>query len=217
MDTAFLLLLILVGVALVVVIVIAIWGLISSLASSAPREVALDYEVPWKETSTLDYVAEHVSPVMQEAGYTTERAASELRYSGTHSRIWLIVVVILGFPWSLLFLLAAKLLAVAGGYHGPLFRKRDKLTIKVSPLELGSRVTVNGAMRRDARDQLTDLLAGIGRLRTPAGWYEAGAGNQRYWDGEEWTERTRRTIDQPVVFGPRMQHAQAKARGKTDE
>jgi Protein of unknown function (DUF2510) len=216
LDVAFLLFLIIVGVALVALLLTAIWRLASIAASSPRKEVALDHQVPWKARITLDYLAEHVSPVMEEAGYSTERDASELRYSGTHRRIWLIVLIILLFPGSLLLLLIVKLLAVAGGYHGPLLSKSDNVTMKVSSLDSGSRVTVTGTARRGARDQLTQLLAGIGERRPPAGWYEEGAGIARYWDGEEWTEQTRRAIDRPIVVGPRMQHAQTKARQTND-
>ena len=158
---------------------------------------------------TLDYLEEHVSPVMEEAGYSTERDASELRSSGTHIRIWSILLIILFFPISLLLLLAVKL---ASGNDGALLSRRDSLTIKVSPLGSGSRVTVIGRVGQGARDQLTQLLAGIGEQRTPAGWYEEAAGIERYWDGEKWAQQTRRTTDLPIVVGPRMQHAQTKAR-----
>jgi Protein of unknown function (DUF2510) len=88
--------------------------------------------------------------------------------------------------------------------------------MKVSSLDSGSRVTVTGTARRGTRDQLTQLLAGIGERRPLAGWYEEGAGIARYWDGEEWTEQTRRAIDRLIVVGPRMQHAQTTARQTSD-
>lgn len=209
LDFAFLLFLILLGVAVVVVMATAIWRLVSTAGSSSWRDVALDYEVTWKAGTTLDYLEEHVSPVMEEAGYSTERDASELRSSGTHIRIWSILLIILFFPISLLLLLAVKL---ASGNDGALLSRRDSLTIKVSPLGSGSRVTVIGRVGQGARDQLTQLLAGIGEQRTPAGWYEEAAGIERYWDGEKWAQQTRRTTDLPIVVGPRMQHAQTKAR-----
>lgn len=85
------------------------------------------------------------------------------------------------------------------------------LTMQVSPLDQGSRVSVFGGVSGAAGAQVTQMLAEIGKQRTPAGWYEKGTGIERYWDGAEWTEQTRRTVDLPIVVGPRMQHAQATA------
>jgi hypothetical protein len=217
LDFAFLLFLIIVGLGLVGLILFAIWRLASTAATSPAREVALDYEVPWKVGTTLDYLAERASPILEDAGYSTERDPSELRYSSTHRRVWLIVLIILFFPISLLLLLAVTLLALAGGYRGQLFSNRDQLTMKVSPLDPGSRVTVVGRMPPDQQGQMTELLAGIGKRRASAGWYEEAAGIERYWDGEDWTEQTRRTIDRPIVVGPRMQHAQATERQQTKQ
>ena len=218
LDFAFLLFLIIVGLAVVGLILFAIWRLASTAASSPAREVALEYEVPWKAATTLGYLAERASPIMEDAGYSTERDASELRYSATRRRIWLIVLIILFFPISLLFLLlGVMLLARAGRSPGELFSTSDNLTLKVSPLDSGSRVTVVGTARQDARGQLVELLEGIGTRRASAGWYEEAAEIERYWDGEEWTEETRRTIDRPIVVGPRMQHAQAKGRQQTTQ
>jgi uncharacterized protein DUF2510 len=215
LDFAFLLFLIVVGLGLVGLILFAIWRLVSTAATSPAREVALNYEVPLKVGATLDYLAARASPILEGAGYSTERDSSELRYSSTHRRIWLIVLIILFFPFSLLLLLAVMLLALAGRYRGELFSKRDQLAIKVSPLDPGSRVTVVGTMSSDP--QLTELLEGIGKRRASAGWYEEAAGVERYWDGKDWTEQTRRTIDQPIVVGPRMQHAQATERQQTKQ
>jgi hypothetical protein len=212
LDFAFLLFLIFLGVAVAVVMATAIWRLVSTAGPSSRSDVALDYEVAWKAGTTLDYLEEHVSPVMEEAGYSTERDASELRSWSTHIRIWSILLIILFFPISLLLLLAVKLSSLASGNDGALLSRRDSLTIKVSPLGSGSLVTVIGRVGRGARDQLTQLLAGIGEQRTPAGWYEEAAGIERYWDGEKWAQQTRRTTDLPIVVGPRMQHAQTKAR-----
>jgi hypothetical protein len=215
LDLAFLLFLIIVGLGLVGLILFAIWRLVSTAATSPARELALDYEVPWKVGTTLDYLAERASPILEDAGYSTERDPSELRYSATHRRIWPIVLIILFFPISLLVLLAVALLALAGRYHGQLLSQSDHLTMKVSPRDFGSRLTVIGSLPQDPRGQLTDLLAGIGKRRASAGWYEEAAGIERYWDGEKWTEQTRRTVDQPIVVGPRMQHAQRKGQQQT--
>lgn len=111
LDFAFLLFLILLGVAVVALMVAATWAAVSS----SPREVALDYEVSWKPTTTVDYLAEHVSAVIHDAGYSTDRDALELRYSRTHRRIWLIILVLLFFPISLLLLLAAKTVRTGKG------------------------------------------------------------------------------------------------------
>jgi hypothetical protein len=217
LDFAFLLFLIVVGLGLVGLILFAIWRLASTAATSPARELALDYEVPLKVEATLDYLAERASPILEDAGYSTERDPSALRYSSTHRRIWLIVLIVLLFPISLLLLLAVMLLALAGRYRGQVFSKRDQLTIKVSPLDPGSRVTVVGTMPSDPQGQLTELLEGIGKRRASAGWYEEAAGIERYWDGEDWTEQTRRTIDRPIVVGPRMQHEQATERQQTKQ
>ena len=144
--------------------------------------------------------------ILEDAGYSTERDSSELRYSSTDRRIWLIVLIVLLFPISLLLLLAVMLLASAGRYRGQLFSKTDQLTIKVSPLDPGSRVTVVGTMPSDPQGQLTELLEGIGKRRASAGWYEEAAGIERYWDGEDWTEQIGGAIDRPIVVDPRMQH-----------
>lgn len=34
---------------------------------------------------------------------------------------------------------------------------------------------------------------------TPAGWYDDGSGNQRYWDGQQWTEHTGSAQASPAV------------------
>ena len=216
LDLAFLLFLIIVGLGLVGLILFAIWRLVSTAATSPAREVALDYEVRWNTATTLDYLAAHASPIIEDAGYSVEWDASELRYSATHRRIWPIVLIILFFPLSLLVLLAVALLALLGRYHGQLLSQSDHLMMKVAPLESGSRVTVTGTVRQDLRGQLAELLGGIGERRPPAGWYEEAAGIERYWDGEKWTEQTRRTVDQPILVGPRMQEAQAKGRPQTN-
>jgi len=216
LDLAFLLFLIIVGLGLVGLILFAIWRLVSTGVKSPAGEVALDYEVPWNAATTMDYLAAHASPIMEDAGYSAERDASELRYSATHRRIWPIVLIILFFPISLVVLLGVALLALAGRYHGQLLSQSDHLTMKVSSLDSGSRVTVIGTARQGLRGQLTELLARIGKRRRSAGWYEQAAGIEHYWDGEKWTEQTRRTIDQPIVVGPRMQEAQAKGPQQTN-
>jgi hypothetical protein len=81
----------------------------------------------------------------------------------------------------------------------------DYLLFQLFPAaHAASRLTIHGTLGHQDREGLRETLAGIGDQRRAAGWYPDGSGEERYWDGEAWTEQAR---PERVVVGPRMRDA----------
>jgi hypothetical protein len=96
------------------------------------------------------------------------------------------VLAILFFPLGLLLLLWAA---------------TESLQFQVLTRDGGSRLYVSGKLGHRAHDELRTALAELGEMHSPAGWYPGESGQERYWDGEDWTDQTRPAR---VVVGPRM-------------
>lgn len=190
MDVVFLVLLFALFLGVVALLVLAVVYFISAAVANREERVALEYDLPAEHDDALTRVLDEVAPIMQAVNYKLTWADDSLAFFMRQYRpVWRIVLAVLFFPLGLLLLLWVS---------------TDSVLFQVVQDNGSSRLIVDGEIGHQARDQLHDALAGIGEQHRPAGWYADGAGSERYWDGEAWTDEVR---GERVVVGPRMKSA----------
>ena len=190
MDVVFLVVLFALFLGVLALLVLAVVYFISAAVANREERVALEYDLRADQAEALSRVLDEVAPIMQSANYkVTSADDSQTVFTRQYRPVWRIVLAILLFPLGLLLLLWAK---------------TDSVLFQIVQANGSSRLIVDGEIGHQARDQLASALAGIGQQHAPAGWYPDGAGTERYWDGETWTDEVR---TERVVVGPRMKSA----------
>jgi hypothetical protein len=187
MDVVLLVFLFALLLGVVALLVLAVVYFISAAAANREETVALEYDFPTEPAGGLTRVLGEVSPIMLSAKYRLTWSDDTLAFfMRSYRPVWRIVLAILLLPLGLLLLL---------------WESTDSVLFQVLPGAASSRLIVDGEMGHQAREQLRDVLAGVGEERRLAGWYSDGSGSERYWDGEAWTDQVRA---ERVVAGPRM-------------
>jgi hypothetical protein len=187
MDVVVWVVLIVLAISVISVMALAIINLLGLAVGNRREPVVLEYELRQGEADSLGVVLDQVLPVMRSARYELGWENSTLAcFARTYRPLWRIVLAIFFLPLGLLLLL---------------WTSTESVVLQVLARGMSPRLYVSGRLGHRDHEALRAALAGLGEEHPPAGWYPATSGEERYWDGDHWTDQTRPA---QVVVGPRM-------------